>query len=161
MSLIQTLIGFLREGGIGPDRGLPQDVPEEDLAAAALLVHVARVDGTFADGEKQALLAFLRSSYGFDRDDAETLLGRADRLDRQADDVGSLVEALGHEGHGPDRIRLLEGAYRIAVADGGLGEFEEDLLWRLGHLLGFDDDTVARIRAGSIGAGFVAAAIES
>lgn len=157
MSLIGTLVGLLR-GAQGPDdEPIAPDLPDEHLAAAALLVHVARVDGIIAEGERRSLLAFLQTNYGFEPASAQALLSRADRLDLEVDDVGSLVEMLGHEGHGLDRARLLGMAYRVAAADGGLAEFEEDLLWRLGHLLGFDDHEIADARERNIAEGFVAA----
>lgn len=158
MSLIGKLVALIR-GGNGQEGGaaVAVDLPDDHLAAAALLVHVARVDGIVAEGEQRVLLAFLETSYGLDAASAEALLARAGRMDIEVDDVGSLVEMLGHEGHGPDRRRLLGMAYRIAAADGGLAEFEEDLLWRMGHLLQFDDETIAAIRAENVAAGFVAA----
>lgn len=157
MSLIDQLVGLLRGApGSNLDDPVDESLPDEHLAAAALLVHVARVDGIMRESEREALLVLFEGSYGLDRARAEALVKRADRLDTEVDDVGALVEMLGQEGHGPDRRRLLEMAYRIAAADGGLAEFEEDLLWRLGHLLRFDDAGIADIRARSVGAGLVA-----
>lgn len=151
MSLIGTLVGLIR-GAPGSHDGDPiaPDLPDEHLAAAALLVHVARIDGIIAEGERQTLLRFLETSYGLDPAGAKALLARADRMDLEVDDVGSLVEMLGHEGHGLDRTRLLAVAYRIAAADGGLAEFEENLIWRLGHLLRLDDAVISDIRAQNI-----------
>jgi uncharacterized tellurite resistance protein B-like protein len=37
-------------------------------------------------------------------------------------------------------------AYRIAALDGYLHEFEDDLLWRIGRLLGFSDADVTALR---------------
>ena len=157
MSFIDRLVGLLREARRSDEEPIAPDLPDEQLAAAALLVHVARVDGVIAEGERRSLLSFLETSYGLDRASATALLARADRMDREVDDVGELVAMLGHEGHGLDGTRLLGVAYGIAVADGGLAEFEEDLLWRLGHLLRLDDAAIAAIRAENVAAGFVAA----
>jgi uncharacterized tellurite resistance protein B-like protein len=38
-------------------------------------------------------------------------------------------------------------AYRIAAADGAIHEFEDDLIWRTGRLLGFSDSDLAIIKA--------------
>lgn len=158
MSLIGKLVGLLRgtQDQDGEDSLAPH-LPDEHLAAAALLVRVARIDGTIEEGERRSLLALLETGYGLDHVSAQALLARADRLDLEIGDVGSLVEMLGHEGHGVDRARLLGMAYRIAAADGRLAEFEENLLWRLGHLLRFDDGTIADIRARNVAAGIVVA----
>lgn len=157
MSLIGKLVDLLRGApGSEVDDPIAPRLPDEHLAAAALLVHVARIDGIIQEGERDTLVGFLRTSYGLDPASAEALMRRADRMDIEVDDVGALVEMLGHEGHGPDRARLLGMAYRVAAADSGLAEFEEDLLWRLGHLLHFDDTAIADIRAQNIGAGLAA-----
>ena len=37
-------------------------------------------------------------------------------------------------------------AYRIAAVDGQVHDFEDDLLWRVGRLLGLPDEDVARLR---------------
>lgn len=156
MSLIDKLVGLLRGASGSEDDPIAAQLPDEHMAAAALLVHVARVDGIIQERERDALLSMLEGSHGLDRAGAQALVKRAERLDMEIDDVGTLVERLGHEGHGPDRARLLGMAYRIAAADSGLAEFEEDLLWRLGQLLRFDDATIADIRARNVGEGLVA-----
>ncbi len=151
MSLVQRLLDFVKDAA-GPEIDPAQslDVTDERLAAAALLVHVARVDGQFADGERRALLGLLEAGYGLSAAGADALMARADRFDREVDDVAALVEMLGHEDHGGDRKRLLGMAYGVATADGALVEFEDDLLWRMGGLLGFDDAEIGAIRAGSV-----------
>ena len=45
-----------------------------------------------------------------------------------------------------DRPRLLAMAYRVAAVDGFVHEFEDDLVWRIGRLLGFGEDDIAAIR---------------
>ncbi|MGO4571961.1 TerB family tellurite resistance protein [Microvirga sp. 2TAF3] len=48
---------------------------------------------------------------------------------------------------GPDeRPRLLALAYRVAAIDGVVHEFEDDLIWRMGRLLGLSAETLAAIK---------------
>lgn len=151
MSLVSRLVGFVQEA-IGPpiDAAQAFDVSDERLAAAALLVHVARVDGVFDRAERAALLDLLGSGYGLAPQAAEALLARADRFDHEVDDVATLVEMVGHDAG--DRTRLLAMAYRVASTDGVVGEFESDLVWRMGRLLGLTDEAVERIRTDALGA---------
>ena len=37
-------------------------------------------------------------------------------------------------------------AYRVAAVDGFVHEFEDDLVWRIGRLLGLDEGAIAAIR---------------
>lgn len=148
MSVITRLIQMVREATEPEvDPALSLDVSDDRLASAALLVHVARVDGAFDPAERRALVEALASGYGLTSEAAEALVERADRFDREVDDVAGLVEMLGHETYRDDRRRLLATACTIAAADGSVGEFESDLLWRMGRLLGFDDLTIDEIRS--------------
>src|SRR4051794_36987363 len=67
------------------------------------------------------------------------LLDRADELDSATDDIVSLVEMMGHDVDPVELRRLLAMAYAVGSADGRLHEFEDDLIWRMGRLFGFDD----------------------
>ena len=89
----------------------------------------------------------LETRFALDRDGAEMLIERADRFDMEVDDVPALIEMMRHGQHAPDKERLLGMAYRVAAADGVVGEFESDLLWRLGRLLGFGDDKIDAVRS--------------
>lgn len=74
------------------------------------------------------------------------LVERADGLDREVDDLSALIEGLGHGLDEQERRRLLAMAHEVAAADGAAGEFEADLVWRLGRLLGCDDGTIDAVR---------------
>lgn len=153
MPLISRLIALVTDT-LGPaatgSEAVAGDEPEERLAAAALLVHVARVDGSIADGERSALLRLLAERFQLAPDAADALVRRADRLDQEVDDVAELIERMGHAVDVRDRERLLAMAYRVASADAPLGEFEDDLVWRVGHLLGFDDARIEAVRGDAV-----------
>ena len=151
MSLLKRLVDLARIPDASHDDVDTSGVSDERLAAAALLVHVARVDGIVAETERQALFGFLTARFGVSDRAAEALLARAGRLDREVDDVAGLIELMGHGLDEQDRARLLASAYRIAAADGSVLEFEDDLVWRVGHLLGFDDAAIGAIRSDAIG----------
>ncbi|WP_375459594.1 TerB family tellurite resistance protein [uncultured Enterovirga sp.] len=127
------------------------EMPRDRLAAAAILVHVARVDGRLDGPERVALVVLLAERFGLRDDVATALVARGDGLDREVDDVAALIEMLGHETDAGDRKRLLAMAYGVAAADGVVQEFEDDLIWRMGHLLGFDDGTIDAVRAEALG----------
>jgi uncharacterized tellurite resistance protein B-like protein len=106
------------------------------VAAAALLVHVAEIDGFFSDSEKRALLLLLQQRFDLGLDDAEKLLAEARERDREAVDLYGFTSVLKHSMAGPDRRRLIEMMWTIAYADGVVQEFEENIIWRVSELLG-------------------------
>jgi uncharacterized tellurite resistance protein B-like protein len=117
------------------------------LAAAALLVHVARVDGTLAAVEHARLARLLRGAFAMSEAAAQALIARAMRVDDETRDVAELVEQIGRDAPETDRRSLLGLAWAVAAADGQVHEFEDDLVWRVGQLLGLDDAAIAATRA--------------
>jgi uncharacterized tellurite resistance protein B-like protein len=144
MSLISRLIDLVGDAVGGPPS--EQDGADATVAVAALLVHVARVDGTIAASERTRVLALLGERFGLSEEAALRLVDRADRLDREVDDVASLIEMLGHGVPEAERRQLVGMAYAVAGADGHVAEFEDDLVWRLAGLLGFDEPTTQSIK---------------
>ncbi len=146
MSLIARLRAYAVEAlGIGgPDvRGAAAD--DTHLAATALLVHVARVDGILAPSESERLARLVEGRYADGPAAAHALIARATAVDTEIRDVASLVEMIPHEANGSEREALLAMAWSVAAAD-GVVEFEEALVERLGRLLGFDEAAVAAAR---------------
>lgn len=141
MSLVSRLLDLLSGAGEGAPA---PSVPDEQLAAAALLVHVARVDGRIVEAERRRIEEVARSRFGIGPETAAALIDAADAADREAETLSALVERTA-QGL-TERRRLLSAAYAVAAADGRLHEFEEDLVWRLGRLLGFDDGEIVAIR---------------
>jgi uncharacterized tellurite resistance protein B-like protein len=145
MTFVAKLIGLISTGPSRTGEGAAA-VSEEKLALAALLVHVARVDGEIEPRERARLHSLLASRLEVPESDVESLIDEADRFDREIGDVPSLLELLGHHFDDAERRQLLLMAYGVATADGPLGEFEDDLVWRLGHLLAFNDAQIEAIR---------------
>lgn len=151
MSLIARLRAYAAEAfGVAPHE---DGVDEAHLAATALLVHVARVDGILAPAESERLARLVEGRYATGPAAARALIARAATFDAQTRDVVSLVEMLPYEAEAPERERLLAMAWSVAGADGAVDEFEEALVWRLGGLLGFDEAAIDRIRAAGMRSG--------
>ncbi|AWN36030.1 TerB family tellurite resistance protein [Methylobacterium radiodurans] len=126
--------------------GSAEPVDDTHLAATALLVHVARVDGVLAPAESDRLARLVQGRYAADPEAARALVGRASAFDAETRDVADLVEMIPHGMDEIERERLLAMAWAVAGADGEVGEFEEALVWRLGALLGLDEAAIARAR---------------
>ena len=150
MSLIARLRAYAVEAlGIGASeaRGPADDT---HLAATALLVHVARVDGILAPSESERLARLVEGRYADGPAAATALIARATAVDAEVRDVASLVEMIPHEANGSEREALLAMAWSVAGADGKVDEFEEALVERLGRLLGFDEAGIAAARSSGL-----------
>ncbi|WP_375466435.1 TerB family tellurite resistance protein [uncultured Methylobacterium sp.] len=148
MSLIARLRAYAADAlGVGAPDAAPDDA---HLAAIALLVHVARVDGILAPSESVRLARLVQGRYASSPEAAEALIARAAAFDAETRDVASLVEMIPHATDAGERGRLLAMAWAVAGADGTVDEFEEALVWRLGKLLGFDEAAIARARGAGL-----------
>ncbi len=115
-----------------------RDFDEGDfrLAAAALLVHVAEIDGFFSEQERRSLLLLLQQRFDLDADASRRLIVAAQKSDREAVDLYRFTSILQHAMNFPDRRRLIEMMWTISYADGEAQEFEENIIWRVSELLG-------------------------
>jgi uncharacterized tellurite resistance protein B-like protein len=153
MSLIARLRAYATEAlGVGA----AEPVDDTHLAATALLVHVARVDGILAPAESERLSRLVQGHYAEGPDAARALIARATAVDAETRDLASLVEMIPHEANTAERQDILTMAWSVAAADGTVDEFEEALVERLGRLLGFDEAAIAASRqTGQRGVGAV------
>ncbi len=114
------------------------------LGATALLVHVARADGHFSEVERRRLEAAAHAHFCRSAREATHLVRRAQTLDDEINDVSEILDMIGRDEN--DRRRALTLAFAVASADGAMREIEENLVWRVGRLLGFDDAAITAIR---------------
>jgi uncharacterized tellurite resistance protein B-like protein len=151
--MFDRLRQFLEEM-TGPDPA-EREFGEGDfrLAAAALLVHVAEIDGLFDLAERRSLLLLLQQRFDLDAEAAGRLLAAAQKSDREAVDLYGFTSILQESMSLPERRRVIEMMWTIAYADGEAQEFEENIIWRVSELLGVSaNDRIAlrrKIRAES------------
>ncbi len=128
---IKSLVSELAGGG-------KQSLEGDDyrLSTAALLVHAATVDGSFNDAERERLVQILRQRFDLDAAAANTLIERATVADREAIDLYHFTRLLNGKLDETGRLRLIEMMWQVAYADGGISEFESNLIWRVADLLG-------------------------
>jgi uncharacterized tellurite resistance protein B-like protein len=112
--------------------------PDHEVAAAALLVHVATVDGQISASERERLEAIVRERYGLDADDAKALIAAGEREDHEALDLSEFTSVLRRSLDEENREALVEMLWEMAAADGVVHEFEESLIARAVDLLGID-----------------------
>jgi uncharacterized tellurite resistance protein B-like protein len=116
----------------------PSQFAENDyrLAAVALLVHAAAIDGDTSQRERDKLHAVVKRR--FDLDDALTdeLIEKATQAEHEAVDLYHFTSQLNRTLDEPGRARVIEMMWEIVYADGRRDELEDNLLWRAADLLG-------------------------
>ncbi|RYE07585.1 MAG: TerB family tellurite resistance protein [Hyphomicrobiales bacterium] len=108
---------------------------EPRLAVAALLVHLAAVDGTTKPEERDAVKHALMDYYALDEHEVETLIDDATRRDSEAVDFyrfTSAITALPEE----ERIEIIRMMWQVVFADDKNHELEDNMVWRIAELIG-------------------------
>jgi uncharacterized tellurite resistance protein B-like protein len=105
------------------------------LATAVMLAEVMRADAGFHPAERQAVLAALRDKFSLAPDEAERLTELAVATAHRATDLFGFTSRINERFDMPQKLRMIEHMWRVAYADGHLGEHERHLLWRVADLL--------------------------
>jgi uncharacterized tellurite resistance protein B-like protein len=121
------------DGGKHPDQFAEDDYR---LAAAAMLVHAAAIDGEMSQSERDKLHAVIKQRFALDDAATDELITKATAAEHEAVDLYhftyQLNRALDEEG----RAKIVEMMWQIVYADGQRDELEDNLIWRAADLLG-------------------------
>lgn len=111
---------------------------DPEVAAAALLVEAALVDGIYADIESDQIAMILLESFDFDADRADAVLAEGEALAEES--VGA-HEFTKHVKKLPEdqRLKIIEGLYLVAFADGEKCPIEDAFIRHVASLLHIAD----------------------
>jgi uncharacterized tellurite resistance protein B-like protein len=116
----------------------PGQFAEHDyrLAAVALLVHAATIDGEMSANERDKLHAVVKLRFALDEAATDELIEKATRAENDAVDLYHFTSLLNRSLDEEGRARVIEMMWEIVYADGRRDELEDNLLWRAADLLG-------------------------
>ena len=106
------------------------------LAAAALLVHAATIDGEMTQRERDKLHAVIKRHFVLDDAATDELIAKATEAEAESVDLYHFTSLLNRSLDEPGRARVIEMMWEIVFADGQRDELEDNLLWRAADLLG-------------------------
>lgn len=144
--MFRTLSEFISDITGGQKEAAAFDETDYRLAAAALLVHVMSIDGAVTDAERTILGDILSGRFGLDAEATEQLVELAIARDAEAVDLYAFTSVLNRALDDEGRLRIVEMMFEVAYADGGLSEFEDNLVWRAAELLNVGSRDRIRIR---------------
>jgi uncharacterized tellurite resistance protein B-like protein len=123
---------------IAGDQSRAEYLREQELrlAAAALLVHGAVIDGKFDPDERRKLEAILQTQFDLSGEDTRALLGEAEAREHEAVDLYGFTSVLCRDLDQDGRKRIVEMLWEVVMADAVVHEFEANLVWRAAELLG-------------------------
>ena len=134
---IMALLGGDRGSTAGNGTGAGTD--EVRLAAAALLVEAAVLDGHFDDAERATIATLLGDRFGLDAAETEALIGAAHEAVERSGQLYGFTRVVKDRFDAEERIRMIEMLWEVAYADGHLHDFEASLVRRVAGLIYVED----------------------
>jgi uncharacterized tellurite resistance protein B-like protein len=108
---------------------------EMRLAAAALLVEAAVMDGHFDAAERATVRQLLAARFGLDAGEAQALIATAESEVAASHGIFRFTNAIKNHCSDTERIELIEMLWEVAYADGVLHDYEHNLLRRIAGLI--------------------------
>ncbi|MBI1869224.1 MAG: TerB family tellurite resistance protein [Methylocystis sp.] len=144
--MFNALKTFLSELGADAPRARPFEAADYRLAAAALLIHLASIDGRFSAEERASLQRTVATRFGLDYAAAQQLIETAWESEREAVDLYRFTSVLARTLDEEGRRQVIAMLWEMAYADGVVDEFEENVIWRVAELLGVSTRDRVRLR---------------
>jgi uncharacterized tellurite resistance protein B-like protein len=119
------------------------------VATAALLLEMMRMDNRIADEERATVAEVMRQQFHLNAEEFAAILALAERAAEQAHDYYQFTSLINERCDAAQKIRIVENLWRVAMADGHLDAHELHLMRKLGDLLhvGHADYVAAKQRA--------------
>lgn len=114
-----------------PDTG----PPDTKLAVAALLVHLAAVDGEMSPEERQTVARILEDHFELTSESVAKLIAEATRRDAEAVDFYQFTATLARL-EDSERLEIIRLMWQVVFADGQNHELEDNMVWRVAELIG-------------------------
>ena len=117
------------------------DTNEEtkQLAAAALMVEAATMDGNFDESEADAISRITRHHFGLNEEEAASLLDAAREAQEAANHLMRFTKAVKESFPFEERVKIIEMLWEVVYADGEVHHYEANLIRRINGLLYVSD----------------------
>ncbi len=127
----------------------PDAAPQSDalhIAAAALLVRAAQIDGVMDSGEEKLLARLVGPHFGLDDMAAKTLIREAEQAADEASDLFQFTKRINAHFSEAHKIMLLQLLWQIVLSDGVIDDYEANLLRRVAGLIHVTDQQAGQAR---------------
>jgi uncharacterized tellurite resistance protein B-like protein len=113
----------------------PADRHTIEVATAALITEVMRMDGEVTAAERATALRAVREKFGLAEGDAQALVDLAEAEARSASDYYQFTSLINRHFTQAQKERIVELMWQVAYADTEASPYEEHLIRKLADLL--------------------------
>ncbi|MBI1395498.1 MAG: TerB family tellurite resistance protein [Betaproteobacteria bacterium] len=130
-----TAIRDFFERNLDPSRSERDSERTIEIATAALLLEMLRMDGDIDAAERATILQAVRSRFGLTPEQADELFALAERQASQATDYFQFTSLLNRHFSAEQKVQMIEQMWRVAYADEELSAWEQHLVRKVAELL--------------------------
>jgi uncharacterized tellurite resistance protein B-like protein len=106
------------------------------LAVTAIMVEIMRIDGQLEEAEHNEIIIAVERRFGLSTKEVHHLVEKAKHETAQANDLHQFTSQIIKHYSTDERIDFLKELWQIAMADGHVDPYEEQLIRRTAELIG-------------------------
>ena len=129
---LKRLFGVPSDDESPAGSGVEHDV---NVAICALFLEMGRIDENFTDQELSEVISILQDKYGLSAEDADTLMGEADRELDESVDLWQFARVINDHYTVADKEKLVKRLWRVVYVDGKMDQHEHYLMNKVSKLL--------------------------
>ena len=110
----------------------------ENILIAALLIHAARIDGSYTESEKKIIIKAIMELNDTDNSSAQKLLALAEKKEEESNQIVEFTKEIKKYSN-EFRLKIIEIVWKIVYSDGTNDMYESNLIRRICGLLYISD----------------------
>lgn len=126
---------FSKEKEQGIDDAGQETGHDIHVAACALLVEIARIDGTFTQEEMKTVISILKEKYGLSREHADALIAEAENQLEESVDLWQFARLINENYSNEEKMEIIETLWQVVYVDGKMDQYEHYMMNKLKNLL--------------------------
>ncbi len=131
------ILGDGGAGGNGADTASGAD--DLAVAAVALLVEAAVMDGDFDDAERWVIAGLIAERFGLDGEETRALIAAGEQAVEQSHQLYAFTSVIKQGFEAGDRVEMIEMLWDVACSDGEVHDYEASLVRRVSGLIHVSD----------------------
>ncbi|MBL8703399.1 MAG: TerB family tellurite resistance protein [Rhodospirillales bacterium] len=134
--MLQHILNLFSPGQAGTPKHAKHEM---QIAAGALLIEAAMLDGHFDDRERAAIERVLRERFDLSPAETADLVAAAEAKVSDSTQLFEFTRVIARHFSEEERIRLVEMLCEVMYADGALHDYEASLFRKIGELIHVSD----------------------
>jgi uncharacterized tellurite resistance protein B-like protein len=133
LNIVKRFFSKEKEGG--PDAAGQETGHDINVATCALLVEIARIDGTFSHEEMETVISILKEKYGLSRENVDALIEEAEKQLEESVDLWQFARLINENYSNDEKMEIIETLWQVVYVDGKMDQYEHYLMNKLKNLL--------------------------